>query len=300
MTTTSKTRELFAHIVDYAGTFPPASLTLEAAASHYAREQAGPAAWLLGRFVIGAQNLETGETGSGGVFDMFPSKTPPDPFFISVIAGPDAPGALARIETFNAQSAGRARVASIEFSPAPPAEIGSLMRLTGLAGTAIEAFFETPLDADLPARLDAISRVGAAAKIRTGGTTSAAIPGSAAFADFLCECAQRGLPFKATAGLHHAVRSCYPLTYERDSATAVMYGFLNVTSAAALAFAGADARDIAAALEEQSAKALMQTVLGHDPAATRRFFRSFGSCSFREPAEELARILADLEVGTTM
>ena len=107
-----------------------------------------------------------------------------------------------------------------------------------------------------------------------------------------------GMTVEARKGEDYGVIRGIP--YERDSATAVMYCFLNVTSAAALAFAGADARDIAAALEEQSAKALMQTVLGHDPAATRRFFRSFGSCSFREPAEELARILADLEVGTTM
>ena len=130
----------------------------------------------------------------------------------------------------------------------------------------IEAFFEVPLDADLHERLDAISSAGAAAKVRTGGTTPAAIPSPTALADFLYECAQRRLPFKATAGLHHAVRSCYALTYERDSATAVMHG--------------------------------LQTALRHDPAATRRFFRSFGSCSFREPAEALARI-ADLKVGTT-
>ena len=70
-----------------------------------------------------------------------------------------------------------------------------------------------------------------------------------------------------------------------------MHGFLNVTAAAALASAGADASDIAAALEEPSAQALMQTALDHDPAATRRFFRSFGSCSFREPAEELAEMM---------
>ena len=173
------------------------------------------------------------------------------------------------------------------------------MRLTGLTGRPIEAFFEVPLDADLHARLDAISSAGGAAKVRTGGTTPAAIPSPTALADFLYECAQRGLPFKATAGLHHAVRSCYPLTYERDSATAVMHGFLNVIAAAALAATGARPSDIAATLAESSAKALMQTALRHDPAATRRFFRSFGSCSFREPAEELARIFADLKVGTT-
>ncbi len=150
------------------------------------------------------------------------------------------------------------------------------------------------------ARLDAISSAGGAAKVRTGGTTPAAIPSPTALADFLYECAQRGLPFKATAGLHHAVRSCYPLTYERDSATAVMHGFLNVIAAAALAASGRTSERYCRNTRGIHRRtALMQTALRHDPAATRRFFRSFGSCSFREPAEELARILADLKVGTT-
>jgi hypothetical protein len=284
VTIPSPTRALLAHIVDYAGTFPPASLALDTAASTYAGEQAGPDAWLLGRFVIGAQSLSL-------FVEVADEKAPNAAFDISVIAGPDARAALAQVDAFNARGAGRARVASIEFSPAPPAAIASLMRLTGLAGGAIEAFFEVPHDADLRSRLDAISSVGGAAKLRTGGTTPAAIPSPTALADFLHECARRTLPFKATAGLHHAVRSCYPLTYERDSATAVMHGFLNVVSAAALAATGAHPADIAAVLEESSAKTLMQTALRHDAAATRRFFRSFGSCSFREPAEELARIL---------
>jgi hypothetical protein len=206
---------------------------------------------------------------------------------LSVIAGLDARAALAQVSAFNTRWAGRATVRSVEFAPAPPAEIAGLMRL---AGDRTETFFETPIDADLRVRLDAICTAGAAAKVRTGGTAASAIPSPAALADFLFECAQRGLPFKATAGLHHAVRSCYPLTYERDSATAVMYGFLNVLAGAALATAGASRTDIGDALVEPSARVLLETARSHDPGATRRFFRSFGSCSFREPADELARI----------
>ena len=274
----SRVHVLLAHLVDYAGTFPPANLTLDAAASTYAREQDGPDAWLLGRFVIGADNLD--RIANGPSFD------------VSVIAGSDADAALAHAAAFNAGSGGRARIASIEFSPAAPSGIASLVRRTALAGAGIEAFFETPVDGDLGARLDAIARAGAAAKLRTGGVTPAAIAGPAAIADFLVECAERRLPFKATAGLHHAVRSCYPLTYERGSPTAVMHGFLNLVASSALAASGERRSEIAAVLEESSPHALMQTALRHDPGETRRFFRSFGSCSFREPAEELAEILA--------
>ena len=279
MTALAPARALLAHIVDYAGTYPPANLALGEAVLNYARERAGSDAWLLGRLVLPAQSLEKG------------SSIPPDPFSLewqlSVIAGPDARAALAGMDAFNARWAGRATVASVEFSPAPPSDIAELMRLT--AGTA-EAFFETPIDDDFQARLDVIAAAGAAAKVRTGGTTPAAVPSAAVLADFLYECAQRGVPFKATAGLHHAVRSCYALTYERDSATAIMHGFLNVVAAAALATAGAHRMDIVDALVEPSAKVLMETARGHDSVVTRRFFRSFGSCSFREPADELARL----------
>ena len=222
---------------------------------------------------------------------MARTKTPPDPFFgtwqLSVVAGPDAQGALGLVETFNARWAGRFKVAAVEFAPMPPADIAGL---ACLAGGTIDAFFETPLDADLDARLHAISAAGAAAKVRTGGTTPSAIPSATALADFLYASAQRELPFKATAGLHHAVRSCYALTYERNSATAEMFGFLNVVAAAALAASGAGRPAIVAALVEPKVSALLEIARRYDPGATRRFFRSFGSCSFREPADELARI----------
>lgn len=268
-------RALLAHIVDYAGTFPPASLSLRDAVTTYAREQSGPDAWLLGRFVVRAQDLDA----------MGTSTTVETEF--SVLAGSDPHQTLACVETFRARWAGRCTVAAVEFPPAPPEEIADVARAT--AGT-IDAFFETPIGARLHARLDAIAAAGAAAKVRTGGTTASAIPSATALADFIYACATRKLPFKATAGLHHAVRSCYPLTYERNSDTADMYGFLNIVAAAALAASGARRSEIAAALVEQSAHVLLEAAGRHDPRATRRFFRSFGSCSFREPADELARI----------
>jgi hypothetical protein len=279
VTVLSPVPRLLAHIVDYAGTFPPASLAVDDALSAYACERCGPDAWLLGRLVLPAQSFDTVEDATWSAS--------PGEWLLSAIAGPDARAALARVNAFNGRWAGRARIASVEFAPAAPADIAGLMRL---AGDRTEAFFETPIDADLQARLDAISAAGGAAKVRTGGTTPAAIPSPAALADFLFECAERGLSFKATAGLHHAVRSCYPLTYERDSSTAVMHGFLNALAAAAIARTGASRADLVEALVEPSITVLMETARLHDPDATRLFFRSFGSCSFREPADELARM----------
>ena len=61
------------------------------------------------------------------------------------------------------------------------------------------------------------------------------------------------MAFKATAGLHHAVRGRYPLTYEPASPTETMYGFLNLGVAAALLHAKANAAEAVEALEESAA-----------------------------------------------
>ena len=281
MTVLAPVRALLDHLIDYAGTFPPASLSLSEAVSNYASERDGPDAWLLGRLVVTADSLD--------VIDSLLPNAVMGEYQLSVIVGADASAQLARIAAFNDRRSDRVRIASVEFAPTPAAEIAGAMRHVDRT---VEAFFEVPLDSDLHARLDAIAAVGAAAKVRTGGTRPAAIPSSAALADFLYECAERRLPFKATAGLHHVLRSCYPLTYERDSSTAVMHGFLNVLAAAAAAGAraGAGRSGIVAALDESSVQLLVETARLHDPGVTRGFFRSFGSCSFREPVDELARM----------
>jgi hypothetical protein len=114
-------------------------------------------------------------------------------------------------------------------------------------------------------------------------------------------CQRYAVPFKATAGLHHPVRGRYPLTYHAGSATGLMFGFLNVFMAAALLRSGQTtdlARDV---LEESDASAFSFTddaitwrglSIDVDQMRTLRsqFAISFGSCSFREPVDELAAL----------
>ena len=45
-------------VVDYAGTFPPATLALSEAIERYARYRSGDDAWMLHRFVVSARDLE--------------------------------------------------------------------------------------------------------------------------------------------------------------------------------------------------------------------------------------------------
>jgi len=139
------------------------------------------------------------------------------------------------------------------------------------------------------------------AKVRTGGLTPDAIPEAEVIAGFLLKAAARRLPFKATAGLHHPIRSLHKLTYEAESPTAMMHGFINVFAAAAFAWHGGDGETLVNVLNEEDASAFefsddemawrqlrLSTAQIRD--ARRNFAHSFGSCSFEEPVEDLRKL----------
>jgi hypothetical protein len=112
-----------------------------------------------------------------------------------------------------------------------------------------------------PRLIDAIRERGAAAKIRCGGGT---VPSIRELATFIRACRDADVPFKATAGLHHAVR--------RDGE----HGFLNLLAAAA-------SDDVEAMLESEDPEELLAV----DARRARQALRSIGSCSFWEPIEDL-------------
>src|SRR5262249_6827657 len=142
-------------------------------------------------------------------------------------------------------------------------------------------------EAPLP-DLDAVQRAGCFAKIRTGGVKPEVIPSAGDVAAFIVACAERMLPFKATAGLHHPIRAEYLLTYEPNAPQAVMHGFLNVFLAACFAWYGR--RDLEPLLDETGPSAFRFDDRAHwrdwslDAAQVReartQFAHAFGSCSF--------------------
>lgn len=144
-------------------------------------------------------------------------------------------------------------------------------------------------------QLDAAKASGCYAKIRTGGVKPEAIPSPKDVAAFIIACAERRLPFKATAGLHHPIRAEYALTYEADAPRAVMHGFLNVLMAAAFAWQGE--KNIEAIIAETDASTFTfdggakwrGLALSYDAIkdARQNFMHSIGSCSFDEPIHEL-------------
>jgi hypothetical protein len=187
-------------------------------------------------------------------------------------------------------------VETVEIKITTPGEVldAAADRVPGL-----DVYCECPAAApNLDVLLDAIHSTGCGAKLRTGGLVAEAIPSSLDVATFIAGCTERGIPFKATAGLHHPLRGVHGLTNAADAPRAEMHGFLNVFVAAALAATHRlDARSLVALVEERSPTAfsfdeggVSWRGLRADTAAitaARMLARGFGSCSFEEPVDDL-------------
>jgi hypothetical protein len=297
---------LLAHAVDYAGLFPPAQLDMAGAVAEYDSYLGSADAWALGRFVVPAARLDelAGEAAAAQAVVARPLGTTPASHGLSAVLGASIATDAERVMAFNAaheSDADRwwARVDAVELRAATPDAIADAARC--VPGDRFERYIEIPIAGDITSLVRAIARTGAFAKVRTGGTSPDAFPSSGDLARFLAACVAANVPFKATAGLHHPVRGDYPLTYEPGSATGRMYGFLNVFLAAALLQNGLG-EDVAREMLEESEPgsiAFEETGVawrGHRLSAhqldrTRDLaIRSFGSCSFREPIDDLTAL----------
>ncbi|MGH2745713.1 MAG: hypothetical protein ACRDN8_25125 [Thermoleophilaceae bacterium] len=170
----------------------------------------------------------------------------------------------------------RSPAAAIELRLADPGEVADTVgRLRELSP---EVYCELAPDR-LPAAIDAIAAAGGRVKLRCGGEV---VPSVDQVATVLVACRDAGVVMKATAGLHHPLR--------RGSE----HGFLNLLCAAVHAGDGIQAvRDILEAeyLDGLSLDELSST----DVHSTREtLFKGFGSCSWREPVDDL-RALGVLE-----
>jgi hypothetical protein len=277
-------------LLDYAGTFPPASLPLEKAVENYRSALDGSHRQLVGRLVMPTANL--------AALQRLSDQAPHTPWPVTAILGGDLSPSIDSLIAHHAAAHQDAPIVSVEVPPIAATDIRAVKRKLP---SDLDVFFEVPIDADFERRVGAIASVAGCAKLRTGGVTSTAFPTSEGLARVITHCGDAGIPFKATAGLHHTVRGCYRLTYAPDSSEAMMHGFLNVCVAAALVYAGAGLRDVDEVLVESFADAFRfdegalrwrgwEIRTADLVAARSQLFRSFGTCSLAEPIEELERL----------
>ncbi|MDX2114333.1 MAG: hypothetical protein SFZ24_01760 [Planctomycetota bacterium] len=329
-------RILMSSVVDYAGLFPPASLELRATLEKWRAHASSPEAWMLGRLIVPVSQLkafaalirETGGVPGPGaepwrvscllsdeldkdvdrVFEFNRSFAPVIP------ADPDEPRhpLLGKPPTLSDSgsldlpdevvASGGVVIDAVEFKASSARKIDEAMNIIP---EQLEPYIEIPASGGVDVRglVAAMAGTGARAKIRTGGVTAEAFPSAAEVARFILACSAADVAFKATAGLHHALRGSYALTYEPGCPRGTMFGFLNVFVAAALVRSGSvSARggegDVVAVLEDTNARNFVFTESGvtwrdrrvDTPRLARvreTFATSFGSCSFDEPVAEL-------------
>jgi hypothetical protein len=295
MGTTQAAREFLASLIDYAGLFPPAKLSMAASCENFARYLQGEHEWMLGRFVCPVSRLrELSQVASALMPGTFATSgyreySHSEPWVISAVIDGPLEQDLDTIERFCAHHAAEMKVA----------DAGQVDAALDVIPVNVHPFFEVAVDQDVRGVIASMAGNQCAAKIRTGGVVATAFPTAEQVARFILACAAADVPFKATAGLHHAVRGEQNLTYEKDSARCTMFGFLNVFAAATLArLKRGSEEEIASILTETrgdrfvfSEQGVMVAGIEFDSAQVARvretFALSFGSCSFEEPVQEL-------------
>jgi hypothetical protein len=262
---------------------------MDEAVRNYAAYRDGEARAMLARFVLPVARLEE--------FVRVASVLPQDaaPWPLAVLAGAADAGAL---DTFDATHGNRWRIDTVE---AKAEDLAGVAALAAAFGGRRTVYVELPVTREPSALIAAVGAAGMRAKIRTGGVTVEAFPSPVQVLGFISACVSLGVPFKATAGLHHPLRGDYALTYAVDAPRGTMYGFLNVFIAAVLLHAGHASGAVLPLLEEGDASAFsfsddairwrdLSATAAQVAAARATFAGSFGSCSFTEPVQDLAAL----------
>lgn len=257
-------------LCDDAAVFPPGLAPLADAVPAHRAHRAAPYRELVGPLVLPAAALD----------DLYPLLGHGEPLDLSITA-PGGPCEAAKAVATAAELPVDLR--GLEVAVPPGMGSDEFFRLLG--GVDVPVYVEVPRDERRPSIIAAVAALGHRAKFRTGGVKAHLYPGPDELAAAIKAVVDAGVPFKATAGLHHPVRNTDPETGFHQ------HGFLNLLLAADAALAGRPADDLAAVLADRDAPSVASRVAGlgeERTAAARARFLSFGTCSITDPLHELA------------
>ncbi|NJP93744.1 hypothetical protein HCN51_30600 [Nonomuraea sp. FMUSA5-5] len=243
---------LYTALIDDAGLFPPTSLHMDEALARNERDLERGSDVLTHRFLCPASRLDRLRAR-----DYRPRR-------IGLIA-----------DTSELPDWGDLPVDYVETRLPPDTSVAELADTLGLRDG-------VRLFAEVPARKTAMDVPdGVGLKVRCGGTTAEEFPPVEHLGQFIRSCAESGIPFKATAGLHHAVRHFDPsLGVDR-------HGFLNLLLAVCEAVEGRDPAPVLRTTDVGHLVRLAHAVQQDTAERARQLLVSYGSCNTSAPLEDL-------------
>ncbi|MFE0462638.1 hypothetical protein ACFW1A_25620 [Kitasatospora sp. NPDC058965] len=259
----------FHGLLDDAAVFPPGELPLPQAVPAHQRHRSAWYAPFVGSFVCPAARA-----------------TEVDAALELSLTLPDGPAGLSGVlDALGRGPFGRPVAVEVALpSAVPVAEAVAV--LDAQLPDGVTGFVEVPRDDRQSAVLDALAGTRHRAKFRTGGLVPQAHPDEAELAASVLAAVRRELPFKCTAGLHHAVR-------HTDGALE-QHGFLNLLLATAAALQGAGEAELAAVLAERDPQQVARQVVAATEdgrlVRARTRFLSFGTCSITDPITDLTAL----------
>ncbi len=266
--------------IDDAAVFPPGSASLPDAVVEHRGHRTAWYADMVGPLLVPASSVKA--------LDRLIE--PDERLAIGIIGDTGVAGLASAIATADRRLKIRqVEVAVAKRSEDPQPGLAHLLDLVGAWPGETTAYAEIPLTFGLLNALDTVAEARArgidvAAKFRTGGLAAELFPTPIELAAVICACRDRQLPFKLTAGLHHAIRHADPET------GFVHHGFLGVLAGTLYATSDdAEVADVAAMLASTDPVLLVETVRRHldEP---RPLWVGFGTCSIPEPLADLDRL----------
>jgi hypothetical protein len=299
MAVSGSLRAFLNQVIDYAGMFPPCALPLEPALRNQANYVHSPDAWMLNGFVLPVGQFNAATNFVSPFHASHPLRVAAlGPKTANLEAFLDAlTDTIAAVRSFSQFNGNLIWVSHLEMFLPDDVDSASLKQARVIVGE-LPVFWEAPPEkAEQTIALIAQhkfeeDRATFGYKLRTGGVTADAFPTSAQIARALVTAATYQLPIKFTAGLHHPIRQF------RDEVNTKMHGFLNVLGAAVLAAEHQwEVDQILTMLEDEDPRSFSfsdDSFAWRDSKIDterlqyrRKFVRSFGSCSFDEPRDDL-------------
>ncbi|ANN18698.1 hypothetical protein SD37_25775 [Amycolatopsis orientalis] len=260
---------LFAGLCDDAAVFPPGSAPLPDAVAAHDEHVSAWYSGLVGPLVVAATALDH-------LAGVLSERAAPLPIAVTLPGGPEQlDGVLKAVAALPVE------LEALEI--AVPAGMTPDEVLAAISAATAPVFVEIPRDERRIPLLTALSGTGHRAKFRTGGVRAELYPDETELAAAIRAAVGAGVPFKATAGLHHALRNTDPETgFEQ-------HGFLNLLLATdAVLHADGDPETLLAERDGAVVAGRVRALDGERVAAARAGFTSFGTCSITDPLTELA------------